>query len=148
MGQKVNPVGLRVGINRTWDSRWFSAKDYAKKLVEDLKLRAYVTDKLKAAGISKVIIERAAKNTRLTRGLLVTGRGIPRSHCEVKDADGNVIGEVTSGTFSPTLKQGIALALCDRSVSLGDEVVIDVRGRAIPATVTKPPFVEVGVRAN
>ncbi len=66
MGQKVNPVGLRVGINRTWDSRWFSAKDYAKKLVEDLKLRAYVTDKLKAAGISKVIIERAAKNTRVT----------------------------------------------------------------------------------
>lgn len=66
MGQKVNPIGLRVGINRTWDSRWFSAKDYAKKLVEDLKLRAYVTDKLKAAGISKVIIERAAKNTRVT----------------------------------------------------------------------------------
>lgn len=66
MGQKVNPVGLRVGINRTWDSRWFSAKDYAKKLVEDLKLREFVTDKLKAAGISKVIIERAAKNTRVT----------------------------------------------------------------------------------
>ncbi len=66
MGQKVNPIGLRVGINRTWDSRWFSAKDYAKKLVEDLKLRAYVTEKLKAAGISKVIIERAAKNTRVT----------------------------------------------------------------------------------
>lgn len=66
MGQKVNPVGLRVGINRTWDSRWFSAKDYAKKLVEDLKLREFVTEKLKAAGISKVIIERAAKNTRVT----------------------------------------------------------------------------------
>jgi small subunit ribosomal protein S3 len=66
MGQKVNPIGLRVGINRTWDSRWFSAKDYAKKLVEDLKLREFVTDKLKAAGISKVIIERAAKNTRVT----------------------------------------------------------------------------------
>lgn len=66
MGQKVNPIGLRVGINRTWDSRWFSAKDYAKKLVEDLKLRAFVTDKLKAAGISKVIVERAAKNTRVT----------------------------------------------------------------------------------
>lgn len=92
--------------------------------------------------------ERAAKETRLTRGLLVTGRGIPRSHCEVKDADGNVVGEVTSGTFSPTLKQGVALALCDRSVQLGDEVVIDVRGRGIPATVTKPPFVEVGVRES
>jgi aminomethyltransferase len=105
-------------------------------------------DKESFWGKESLAAERAAKNTRLTRGLLVTGRGIPRSHCEVKDADGNVIGEVTSGTFSPTLKQGIALALCDRSVSLGDEVVIDVRGRAIPATVTKPPFVEVGVRES
>lgn len=66
MGQKVNPIGLRVGINRTWDSRWFSGKDYAVKLVEDLRLREFVQDKLKAAGISKVIVERAAKNTRVT----------------------------------------------------------------------------------
>lgn len=66
MGQKVNPIGLRVGINRTWDSRWFSAKDYAAKLIEDLQLRKFVTEKLKAAGISKVIVERAAKNTRVT----------------------------------------------------------------------------------
>ena len=53
MGQKVNPIGLRVGINRTWDSRWFSAKDYAKKLVEDLKLREFVTDKLKPQASAK-----------------------------------------------------------------------------------------------
>jgi aminomethyltransferase len=99
-------------------------------------------------GKEALTAERAAKETRLTRGLLVTGRGIPRSHCAVKDADGTVVGEVTSGTFSPTLKQGIALALCDRSVALGDEVVIDVRGREVPATVTRPPFVEVGVREN
>ncbi|HNS43837.1 MAG TPA: 30S ribosomal protein S3 [Alphaproteobacteria bacterium] len=66
MGQKVNPIGIRVGINRTWDSRWFSAKDYAAKLIEDLKLREFVQDKLKAADINKVIVERAAKNTRVT----------------------------------------------------------------------------------
>jgi small subunit ribosomal protein S3 len=66
MGQKVNPIGIRVGINRTWDSRWFSDRNYADRLVADLKLRDYVTDKLKAAGISKVIIERAAQNTRVT----------------------------------------------------------------------------------
>ena len=66
MGQKVNPIGLRVGINRTWDSRWFSDRNYAARLVQDLKLREYIKDKLKAAGISKVIIERAAKNTRVT----------------------------------------------------------------------------------
>ena len=66
MGQKVNPIGLRVGINRTWDSRWYAGRDYAKKLVEDLKLREYVEERLKPAGISKVIIERAAKNTKVT----------------------------------------------------------------------------------
>lgn len=66
MGQKINPIGLRVGINRTWDSRWYAGRDYAKKLVEDLKLREYIREELKAAGISKVIIERAAKNTRVT----------------------------------------------------------------------------------
>ncbi len=66
MGQKVNPIGIRVGINRTWDSRWFDDRNYADKLVQDLELRKYVTEKLKAAGISKVVIERAAKNTRVT----------------------------------------------------------------------------------
>ena len=89
--------------------------------------------------------QRAAKTSRLTRGLVVTGRGIPRAHCPVLK-DGEVVGEVTSGTFSPTRKEGIALAQLDRSVTVGDEVVIDVRGREVPATVTKPPFVEVGVR--
>lgn len=66
MGQKVNPIGLRVGINRTWDSRWFDDRKYADKLVQDLELRKYVHDRLKAAGISKVVIERAAKNTKVT----------------------------------------------------------------------------------
>jgi small subunit ribosomal protein S3 len=65
MGQKINPIGLRVGINRTWDSRWYAGKDYAKKLVEDLKLREYVQERLKPAGISKVVVERAAKNTKV-----------------------------------------------------------------------------------
>ena len=66
MGQKVNPIGLRLGINRTWDSRWYAGKDYAEKLVEDLKLREFVKEQLKAAGISKVIVERASKNVRVT----------------------------------------------------------------------------------
>ena len=58
MGQKVNPIGLRVGINRTWNSRWFAGRGYADRLINDLKLRRYVQDKLKAAGISNVVIER------------------------------------------------------------------------------------------
>ncbi|MBI1327726.1 MAG: 30S ribosomal protein S3 [Alphaproteobacteria bacterium] len=66
MGQKVHPIGIRLGVNRTWESRWFSAKDYAKRLLEDLRLREYIKDKLKPAGISRVVIERAAKNTKVT----------------------------------------------------------------------------------
>ena len=92
--------------------------------------------------------QRAAKDSPLVRGLLVTGRGIPRAHCEVTDAAGTMVGEVTSGTFSPTLRQGIALALLDRSVAVGDEVVIAVRGRDLPAQVVKPPFVDVSVRES
>ncbi len=66
MGQKVNPIGLRVGINRTWDSRWYADKDYADKLYQDLKVREYIFKSLKAAGISRVVIERAASNTKIT----------------------------------------------------------------------------------
>jgi aminomethyltransferase len=80
---------------------------------------------------------------RVTWGLQATGRGIPRSHCEVKAVDGALLGEVTSGTFSPTLKQGIALALLAPGVNVGDEVIVDVRGRDVLATVVKPPFVQV-----
>ncbi len=66
MGQKVNPIGLRLGINRTWDSRWYSGKEYGDRLIQDLKLRQYVQKKLKSAGISRVVIERAAKTIKVT----------------------------------------------------------------------------------
>jgi small subunit ribosomal protein S3 len=67
MGQKVNPIGLRLGVNRTWDSRWYAnTKDYARLLHEDLKIRQFVREKLKAAGISKIIIERPLKKCRVT----------------------------------------------------------------------------------
>ena len=66
MGQKVNPIGLRLGINRTWDSRWYAGKDYASKLLQDIKLRKYVLETLKQAGVSRVVIERAASKTNVT----------------------------------------------------------------------------------
>jgi small subunit ribosomal protein S3 len=66
MGQKVNPIGLRVGINRTWDSRWFAEKDYASLLHEDLRLKEYLRDRLSQAGVSKIVIERPAKKARVT----------------------------------------------------------------------------------
>ncbi len=66
MGQKVNPNGIRIGINKTWSSRWFSKSDYTKLLHQDLKIKNYVETKLKNASISKINIERAAKKLRLS----------------------------------------------------------------------------------
>jgi small subunit ribosomal protein S3 len=67
MGQKVNPIGLRLGINRTWDSRWFAGKaKYADLLHEDLRIRKYLQDRLAQAGVSKIVIERPAKKARVT----------------------------------------------------------------------------------
>ena len=66
MGQKVNPIGLRLGINRTWDSRWYADSEYADLLHEDIRLRNYLKKRLAQAGVSKVVIERPAKKARIT----------------------------------------------------------------------------------
>jgi aminomethyltransferase len=97
-------------------------------------------------GREALVAEKEAGPARQLWGLLVNGRGIPRAHCAVT-VDGRTVGEVTSGTFSPTLRQGIALALLEPAVGLGADVVVDVRGRDVPATVVKPPFVEVQTRS-
>ena len=60
MGQKVKPIGLRLGINRTWDSRWFAEKNYSDLFHKDLNVRKYLMAKLKPAAVSKVVIERPA----------------------------------------------------------------------------------------
>jgi aminomethyltransferase len=97
-------------------------------------------------GRDVLVAERRAPRRRLT-GLKAVGRGIPRAHMQVLAGD-KVVGEVTSGTFSPTLKTGIGLALLDTSAGLkaGDEVEVDVRGRRQAMTVTTPPFVPSHVR--
>ena len=66
MGHKINPIGFRLGINRTWDSRWFADENYAELLHEDLKIRKFLSKKLVAASVSKIVIERPAKKARVT----------------------------------------------------------------------------------
>ncbi|MCF6314728.1 MAG: 30S ribosomal protein S3 [Marinosulfonomonas sp.] len=67
MGQKINPIGMRLQINRTWDSRWYAeSKDFGNLLLEDIKMRAFIKDDCKQAGISRVIIERPHKKCRVT----------------------------------------------------------------------------------
>jgi small subunit ribosomal protein S3 len=65
LGQKVNPIGLRLGIVKTWESRWFGGKNYAEYILEDHKLRKYIKDKLYHAGVSRIEIERSSKRVRL-----------------------------------------------------------------------------------
>ena len=67
MGQKVNPIGMRLQVNRTWDSRWYAdSKDYGNLLLEDLKMRDFIHEEVKQAGVSRVIIERPHKKCRVT----------------------------------------------------------------------------------
>ena len=66
MGQKVNPIGLRLGINRTWDSRWYADGAFGQLLHEDLAIRKYLLKRLDQAGVAKVVIERPAKKARIT----------------------------------------------------------------------------------
>jgi aminomethyltransferase len=98
-------------------------------------------------GRSALLAEREAGPRRVLRGLEALDRGIPRAHMAVVRGDERV-GEVTSGTFSPTKRVGIALALLDTSAGLsdGDEVEVDIRGRRCPVRVVKPPFVTPSVR--
>ncbi len=82
MGQKVNPIGFRLGINRTWDSRWFAdGEDYGRLLHQDIKLRAMLKERLKQAGVSRIIIERPHKKCRVTiyaarPGVIIGKKGV------------------------------------------------------------------------
>lgn len=79
MGQKVNPIGFRIGIIRDWDAKWFADKKYAELLHEDLKVRKFIQKKLSGAAVSRIELERAAKRLRITihtaRPGMVIGRG-------------------------------------------------------------------------
>ena len=98
-------------------------------------------------GREALLKEKADGPRRTLRGLRLTGRGVPRAHMPVYAGE-RLIGETTSGTFSPTAKTGIALALLDTAagVSDGDRVEVDVRGRRLEAEVVKPPFVRTSVK--
>jgi len=81
LGQKVNPIGFRLGINRDWDSKWFSGKGYSGFVFEDYNIRKFLKKKLEQAGVSKIEIERAANKVRLKihtarPGLVIGKKGI------------------------------------------------------------------------
>ena len=115
MGQKVNATGLRLGINRTWDSRWFAVKDYADLLHMDFKIRDYLNKKLAAAGISRIIIERPAKKAHIN------------IYCS---RPGVVIGK--KGQDVDALKKGLAELTGSNEISIN---IVEVRKPEIDATL-------------
>jgi aminomethyltransferase len=117
-GQDLSPTITPVQARSSWAVGW---------------------DKPRFDGRDALVAERAAGASRVLRGLRATDRGIPRPHMSVA-RDGRPVGEVTSGTFSPTLRVGIGLALLDASLEEGDRVEVDVRGRTSVMDVVRPPF--------
>jgi aminomethyltransferase len=107
---------------------------------------AIALNKAQFHGKSALLAQKASGLKRRLRGLKALDRGIPRAGMEVKSPQGEVVGVVTSGTFSPTLKNGIGLALLSTSVAVGDQLTIDVRGRISNVEVVKTPFVASNVR--
>jgi small subunit ribosomal protein S3 len=98
LGQKVNPIGFRLGINKTWDSQWFSEKSYQELLHEDLKIKRYLKEKFYHAGISKIEIERAADKAKINMRVARPGIIIGRKGAEIeklkKDLEKMMTGEV------------------------------------------------------
>jgi len=123
LGPQITPVQARVGWAVGWRKPSFFGRD-------------------------ALLTERENGPHRASWGLLALDRGVLRGHLPVVDADGTKIGETTSGTFSPTLSAGIALALIDTVAGVveGDEIAVDVRGRKMRVRVVKPPFVPSHVR--
>jgi len=117
----VTPVQARLGWAVGWSKERFWGKDV-------------------------LTAEKAEGPGRVLRGLVATGRGIPRPGMRVLLAADVPVGQVTSGTFSPTRRTGVGLALLASQVTDGAEVSVDVRGRREVFTVSRPPFVETGVR--
>ncbi len=123
LGPQITPVQARVGWAVGWRKPSFFGRD-------------------------ALLTERENGPHRVAWGLLALDRGVLRGHLSVVDAAGTTIGETTSGTFSPTLGVGIALALIDTVAGVveGDEIAVDVRGRRMRVRVVKPPFVPSHVR--
>ena len=96
MGQKVNPVGLRIGIIRDWESKWYAEKDFGTLLIEDVKIREFLKKKLKEAAVSKVEIERAANRVNVTIHTAKPGIVIGKGGAEVEVLRGQLT-KITNG---------------------------------------------------
>ena len=110
MGQKTNPIGLRLGIIRGWDANWFDEKKVSEKLAEDIKVRNYIRSRKKKAGISRIVVERTAKQLRITintsrPGVIIgrSGKDITQLEEELKKVTGKDVKILISEVKRPEL---------------------------------------------
>jgi len=134
MGKKVNPLGLRLGINRTWDSRWYSEEKYSNFLENDLKIRKYIETELKKAGISKVVIERSSKRIIIAihssrPGIIIGKKGsdIEKLKKELSKLSGSEINLNIIETKKPELDAKVVAA----------NIAIQIENRAATKRVMK-----------
>lgn len=149
MGQKTHPVGLRLGIVKTWSSRWFADKDYARILHEDIKIRQHIKTKLFQAGISKVEIERAAKKIRVSIHTARPGMIIGKKGTEI-DTLKNEIMKITNNEVLINIidirKPGLDAQLVAENIALQLEKRISYKRAMKRAIVTALKFGAKGVK--
>ena len=130
MGQKTNPIGLRLGVNRTWDSIWYDEKHFAEKLHEDIIIRNYIGKKLKDASINKVHIERTAKNITITIFTSRPGIVIGKAGSEVeklKKELNKLIGYETNVNVSEIKRPALSACLVGQNIAQQLEKKINYR---------------------
>tara|TARA_B100001778_G_C18453125_1_gene567665 strand:- start:59 stop:682 length:624 start_codon:yes stop_codon:yes gene_type:complete len=130
MGQKTNPIGLRLGVNRTWDSIWYDERNFAEKLHEDIIIRNYINKKLKDASISKINIQRTAKDITITiftsRPGIVIGKGGSEVEKLKKDLS-KLIGYDTNVNVSEIKRPALSACLVGQSIAQQLEKKINYR---------------------
>ncbi len=137
MGQKINPIGLRLGINRTWDSRWYANKgEYGSLLQEDLKIRETLMEDLKQAAVSKVVIERPHRKCRVSihtarPGIVIGKKGadIDKIRAKVKsftdsEVHINIVEVRKPRPMRPSLARGIASSRAPGRVPAGQKSAV------------------------
>jgi small subunit ribosomal protein S3 len=139
VGQKVNPHGLRIGIIKTWDAKWYSDKDYAKNLHEDVKIRDYIKSKLFTAGISRVEIERSANRVKAIIHTAKPGMVIGRGGAGIEDIKANlkkIAGKAVEVNIAEVKQPELDATLVAENIAAQLEKRISFR-RAMKQTLTR-----------
>ena len=134
MGQKVNPIGLRLKINKQWDSRWYADRDYRSMLAEDVKIRKFLHERLKGAALSKIVIERPAKKPQIMLHSARPGVIIGRKGSEIdvlRKELSKVIGQDAQINLFEVRKPEIDAKLVADNVAQQLERRVPVHGRPL-----------------